>query len=30
VSDEKASEAYAPEPEKVEHYGVGGYSVSES
>ena len=29
VSDEKAVEAYAPEPEKVEHYGVGGYGVSE-
>jgi NhaC family Na+:H+ antiporter len=29
VSDDKAAEAYAPEPEKIEHYGVGGYSVSE-
>jgi NhaC family Na+:H+ antiporter len=30
LADEKAPEAYSPEPEKVEHYGVGGYSTDSS
>lgn len=29
LTDEKAATAYPPEPEKVEQYGVGGYSVSQ-
>jgi NhaC family Na+:H+ antiporter len=28
VTEDKAQEAYAPEPEKVSQYGVSGYSVS--
>lgn len=29
LTPEKTPEAYAPEPEKVAHYGVGGYNVQE-
>ncbi len=29
LTDNQAAQAYAPEPEKVEQYGVGGYSVSQ-
>jgi len=29
LTDEKAAQAYPPEPEQVEQYGVGGYSVSQ-
>ena len=28
LTAEKAPEAYPPEPERVEHYGVGGYDVT--
>ncbi|HTP08249.1 MAG TPA: Na+/H+ antiporter NhaC family protein, partial [Anaerolineae bacterium] len=27
LAAEKAPEAYSPEPEKIDHYGVGGYEV---
>jgi len=29
LTDDKAAQAYPPEPEQVEQYGVGGYSVSQ-